>query len=342
MFFNKGRKDPLVDSVKKVMAESQKRRAAEAAVNQQFGVTSRNALPHEKYASYDKALAETTAKYLKEESHKEDEKHEDEHKKLAKIDVACAKKKAKVVNEDAKRIFENFLKKKLSEAWGETAAKNAGQKDAIQPGTAVRSTINRPYRSPGQIAGRDVAAKRNAGLQTAKTVNTTADQVRQFQPSERSTRTTGLAGVGKTIAAARQAMVSAPIGPPSAIADPNSAQSSGFAAKAQAAAAAQPARPAAPAPTSGQTNSAVVRQASVAPTSAPSTASPAPSGSPEAQKIKDDAAKAKEKAIAAKSGGTETAKKTVVAKKPAAQKDQGPLSQHPDWAKKAFNPDSGG
>lgn len=64
--FNK-KNDPLVDSVQKVMKENQLRRDAQEAVNKSFGVVSRKALPHERHAAYDKALAETTAKVLKEE-----------------------------------------------------------------------------------------------------------------------------------------------------------------------------------------------------------------------------------------------------------------------------------
>jgi hypothetical protein len=65
MFTNR-RKDPLVDSVQKVMQENALRREAEAALNRSLGITSKRALPHEKHAAYDKALAEATSKVLSE------------------------------------------------------------------------------------------------------------------------------------------------------------------------------------------------------------------------------------------------------------------------------------
>jgi hypothetical protein len=65
MFTNR-RKDPLVDSVQKVMKENSLRREAEAALNRSLGITSKRALPHEKHAAYDKALAEATTKVLSE------------------------------------------------------------------------------------------------------------------------------------------------------------------------------------------------------------------------------------------------------------------------------------
>jgi hypothetical protein len=72
MFTNR-RKDPLVDSVQKVMQENALRREAEAALNRSLGITSKRALPHEKHAAYDKALAEATTKVLNEGAEQIDE-----------------------------------------------------------------------------------------------------------------------------------------------------------------------------------------------------------------------------------------------------------------------------
>lgn len=72
MFNNK--KDPLVDSVKTVMAENAKRRDAESRVNEAFGVTSKRGLPHELHADYDAALQKATEVALKEETEEKDEK----------------------------------------------------------------------------------------------------------------------------------------------------------------------------------------------------------------------------------------------------------------------------
>ena len=62
--FNKN--DPLIGSVQKVMQENAKRRLAVKQVNEQFGVYDRKALPTEKLAAYDSALAEATKKILSE------------------------------------------------------------------------------------------------------------------------------------------------------------------------------------------------------------------------------------------------------------------------------------
>ena len=56
--FNKKNYDPLVDSVKAVMEQNEFLRRVEAQVNEQFGVVSKNALPHELHAKYDAVLAE--------------------------------------------------------------------------------------------------------------------------------------------------------------------------------------------------------------------------------------------------------------------------------------------
>lgn len=50
--------DPLVDSVRAVMEQNARERQIEAAVNEEFGVTSKNALPHEVRVRYEQRLAE--------------------------------------------------------------------------------------------------------------------------------------------------------------------------------------------------------------------------------------------------------------------------------------------
>lgn len=59
------KKDPLVEAVNKARAEGDMRRAAEALVNEEFGVYSRNAVIRENLAAYD-ARIEETYKALKE------------------------------------------------------------------------------------------------------------------------------------------------------------------------------------------------------------------------------------------------------------------------------------
>ena len=55
--FNK-KNDPLVESVKAVMNENEFRRQAEAALNEELGISSKKALPHEYHEAYDRALEE--------------------------------------------------------------------------------------------------------------------------------------------------------------------------------------------------------------------------------------------------------------------------------------------
>ena len=53
--FNK-KNDPLVESVKAVMKENEFRRQAEAALNEELGISSKKALPHEYHTQYDALL----------------------------------------------------------------------------------------------------------------------------------------------------------------------------------------------------------------------------------------------------------------------------------------------
>lgn len=68
--FNK--KDPLIDSVKKVMEENQIRRNVENALNEQLGIQTKRQLPFQKHAEYDALLAEAIQEALKGAQHKID------------------------------------------------------------------------------------------------------------------------------------------------------------------------------------------------------------------------------------------------------------------------------
>jgi hypothetical protein len=60
MFSNQfTKKDPLVDSVRKVMEQNQREREAAAAVNEKFGIQDRKALPHEMQTEWDAAYKKT-------------------------------------------------------------------------------------------------------------------------------------------------------------------------------------------------------------------------------------------------------------------------------------------
>lgn len=66
------KKDPLIASVKAVMEHNAKERAATAAVNEVFGITSRKALPHERQGEWDaafkKVMTEGTDPYAEQQA----------------------------------------------------------------------------------------------------------------------------------------------------------------------------------------------------------------------------------------------------------------------------------
>ena len=59
--------DPVVDSVKSVMRANEIRRQVEDALNEQFGVSSRKAIPHEHRREYDNLLEEAYKCAMKED-----------------------------------------------------------------------------------------------------------------------------------------------------------------------------------------------------------------------------------------------------------------------------------
>ena len=66
------RKDPLIDSVKKVMAENEVRRQAEKDLNEELGIASKKALPFEHHKNYDALLEQKITEALKGDQHKID------------------------------------------------------------------------------------------------------------------------------------------------------------------------------------------------------------------------------------------------------------------------------
>ena len=67
MFDNKfTKRDALAESVKKVMLENEIRRHVEFTLNEQLGIHSKNALPHEHHAQYDAMLKEAIHNALSE------------------------------------------------------------------------------------------------------------------------------------------------------------------------------------------------------------------------------------------------------------------------------------
>ena len=86
------KKDPLIEAVKQARVEGDLRRQAEALVNEQFGVYSRNAVIRENLAAYDAALVEAYND-LKEGKKAKGSKHMFE---LSDKEVVNRKKAAKV------------------------------------------------------------------------------------------------------------------------------------------------------------------------------------------------------------------------------------------------------
>lgn len=68
--FNKN--DPIAASVKQVMEQNARERAAAAAVNEKFGIVDRKALPHERQGEWDAAYKATLSEELKGNQHKID------------------------------------------------------------------------------------------------------------------------------------------------------------------------------------------------------------------------------------------------------------------------------
>lgn len=90
MFNNK--KDPLIDSVKKVMEENELRRQAELDLNEELGIASKRALPHEHHANYDALLEQKIAEALHPNQQKLDV-HEPEKDKLTSQDFKLLRAK---------------------------------------------------------------------------------------------------------------------------------------------------------------------------------------------------------------------------------------------------------
>ena len=143
--FGNYKKDPLVDAVAKVMKENETRRQVERTFNEEIGVYSRNAVPNEKKAEYDRVLAERTAVALNEGTMKKEELVGNQHKidanKNNKIDgqdfkILKAKKgQMEEENEAAEKKMEKGEESKEAESMEEEKLderneENKGKKNA--------------------------------------------------------------------------------------------------------------------------------------------------------------------------------------------------------------------
>lgn len=88
--FNKN--DPLINSVKKIMEENELRRQAELDLNEELGIASKRALPHEHHKNYDALLEQKIAEALHPNQQKLDV-HEPEKDKLTSQDFKLLRAK---------------------------------------------------------------------------------------------------------------------------------------------------------------------------------------------------------------------------------------------------------
>jgi hypothetical protein len=145
--FNSSKKDPLIEAVIQARAEGDLRRAAEALVNEEFGVFSRKAVVREQLAAYDAAL-ETTYTELK-EGNKENKEKKKEHeektgmehiKKMGGFPGQSLKRTARELTKEEKKLADKDYDKDgkiespKDEVWGSRlrAAKLAGKMEEEQ------------------------------------------------------------------------------------------------------------------------------------------------------------------------------------------------------------------
>jgi len=176
--FNK--KDPLIDSVKKVMEENQIRRDAEKALNEQLGIQTRKQLPFQKHAEYDAMLAESIQEALKGAQHKIDanknnkidahdfkllrakkETKPEEHGVEAERSMAAKGKK--MYEEEKEESKEHEKKEKIDEASYSAKAARAG-KDIGKPGKMFKKIAS----SAAKRYGSEERGKKVAGAVLAK------------------------------------------------------------------------------------------------------------------------------------------------------------------------------
>lgn len=156
--------DPLIDSVKSIMEKSDLDRQAEAAVNEEFGVTSKNALPHELRSKYNQRLAEAKKCMYEGEPPKKADKDYDKDGKVEspKDEVwgsrlKAAKEAGKLEEKElenpgleaaAKKAKEKKEKEKLDEAKYSAKAGRAGE-DLGKPGKNFKKIADKAAKRYG-------------------------------------------------------------------------------------------------------------------------------------------------------------------------------------------------
>jgi hypothetical protein len=172
--FGNYKKDPLVDAVAKVMKENETRRQVERSFNEEIGVFSRNAVPNEKKAEYDRVLAERTAVALNEEL--KGNQHKIDANKNNKIDgqdfkILKAKKgQMEEENEAAEKKMEKGEESKEAESMEEETLderneENKGKKNAAVAAIGAKNKDEKHLGSRGmkssvadKIRGREMTS----------------------------------------------------------------------------------------------------------------------------------------------------------------------------------------
>ena len=190
--FNSSKNDPLVEAVKQAQAEGDLRRQAIAAVNEQFGVFSRNAVVREDLAAYDAAIEEAY-KCMK-EGNKDNKEKKKEHEE--KVGMEHIKKMGGFPGQSLKRTARSLTKeeKKLADKDYDKDGKIESPKDEVW-GSRFRAA-----KAAGKMEEGSAVSGEDPGMEVAKQAG--ARQQSQT-PSSTPARTGNAAG--STISNARSA-----------------------------------------------------------------------------------------------------------------------------------------
>lgn len=182
--FNSTHKDPLVEAVRQAQQDGEIRRQAEALVNEEFGVYSRNAVVRENLAAYDTAIEEAYAnlkegnKENKEKKKEHEEKTGMEHiKKMGGFPGQSLKRTARSLTKEEKADKDydrdGKIESEKDEVWGSRlrAAKKAGKMEegAVDAGSyegsksvtksAPKEDPSTPKSYPGAASSAPTAAR---------------------------------------------------------------------------------------------------------------------------------------------------------------------------------------
>lgn len=167
MFTNKH--DPLVDSVKSVMEKNNLRRQVEEALNEELGVSSRKAVPHEHLASYDAMLEEAYKCAMKEADEKDysGDYHVLTPDGKTTVLVSNMEKDANEVAQRFGKGYKVYRGDKLPDTWegaGVGGSMFAGKKETVKEAKTIshpnQEIISKQDGNPASISRKDLAILR--------------------------------------------------------------------------------------------------------------------------------------------------------------------------------------